>query len=294
MKPIIFSLFPPSKLFTKVAETNSALEIGDALLEEFPDKETYLKINSNVKDRTVIVMTSFNNVNNKILPLLFFSRTAKELGAKEVGLVAPYLAYMRQDKRFSEGECVSSRCFSALLSQYFDWLVTIDPHLHRYKNLAEIYTIPTVTLHAEDKINEWIVNNLKNPIIIGPDIESKQWAESIARKSNIPYVILEKTRHGGTEVEVSIPTLHKLKFDTVVLIDDIISTGNTMIETIKHLKKLKIKSIVCIGIHALFTKDAYETLKRNDVSVITCNTIDHETNAIDVSSLIVPTLHLIK
>ncbi|MBA2654451.1 MAG: ribose-phosphate diphosphokinase [Gammaproteobacteria bacterium] len=289
MNAIIFSLFSPSQLSDKVIE-NCNLEIGDAVLRDFPDGETFIKINSDVQNRDVIVMTSLNYPNNKILPLLFFSRTVKELGAKKIGLIAPYLAYMRQDKNFSTGECISSRYFADLLSQNFDWLLTIDPHLHRYKYLDEVYTTPTFTLHAKEKIVKWIQGNVKNPIIIGPDAESKQWVSSIADSANIPYLILQKIRRGDREVEVSIPQIHEFRFHTVVLIDDIISTGNTMIEAIKHLKKSEVKSVICIGIHALFAKNSYEALKQSGCSIITCNTIDHNTNAIDLSSLIVHVL----
>lgn len=289
MNPMIFSLFSPSSLFIKVTE-NSNLEIGDATLRYFPDGEALIKINSDIQNRHVIVMTSLSQPNKKTLPLIFFAKTVKELGAKKIGLIAPYLAYMRQDKRFSTGECISSRYFAGLLSQHFDWLMTVDPHLHRYQSLNEIYTIPTITLHAESKIIEWMRINIKNPIIIGPDAESKQWAVSIANKSNFPYLLFQKIRRGDREVEVSVPKIHKFRSHTAVLIDDIISTGSTMIETIKYLKKNEINMIICVGIHALFSNDAYQALKEAGAQVVTCDTIDHETNAIDLSSLIINAL----
>jgi ribose-phosphate pyrophosphokinase len=82
------------------------------------------------------------------LPLLFAADTARDLGARRIGLVAPYLAYMRQDIRFHAGEAVTSRTFAAILSRHLDWLVTVDPHLHRYHELSEIYRIPTQVVHA--------------------------------------------------------------------------------------------------------------------------------------------------
>jgi len=107
--------------------------------------------------------------NEKILPLIFAAETARELGARRVGLVAPYLCYMRQDRRFQTGEAVTSRPFATLISRACDWLVTIDPHLHRYKALSEIYTIPARALHAGAAIAGWIKNNIENPFLIGPD-----------------------------------------------------------------------------------------------------------------------------
>ena len=79
----------------------------------------------------------------------------KQLGARSVGLIAPYLAYMRQDKQFHDGECITSRHFSRWISERFDWLVTIDPHLHRYHSLDEIYSIPSCVIHATGVIAEY-------------------------------------------------------------------------------------------------------------------------------------------
>ena len=110
---------------------------------------------------------------------------------------------MRQDKQFNPGESVSSRYFAELISHYFDRLITVDPHLHRYQSLDEIYSIPSVVLHAIDPVSEWIKKNVNQPIIIGPDRESEQWAETIAKKINSPYIILDKIRKGDRLVEVS-------------------------------------------------------------------------------------------
>jgi ribose-phosphate pyrophosphokinase len=288
LKSIIFPAFPPSKLTDNVIKKNPDLEYGDADLHYFPDGEIYLKINSDLENKNVIVMTSLNNPNEKILPLLFFSRAIKKSGANKVGLIAPYLAYMRQDKQFNPGECITSHYFAEIISQHFDWLMTIDPHLHRYKSLQEIYTIPTITLHAKEKIFEWILNNIENPIIIGPDVESKQWAEN---KAGIPYLILQKIRRGARDVTISIPKINNYQSHTFILIDDIISTARTMIETVKHLKERSNNSIVCLGIHAVFAKNAYQELIKSGCDrIITCNTIDHTTNTIDLSTLIINAL----
>ncbi len=160
------------------------LVMGDLTLHLFPDDETYIKINSNVKDQKVILFASLDYPNQKLLPLVFTAQTIKELGAKEVGLLTPYLAYMRQDKQFNPGEGITSKYFAALLSEYFDYLVTVDPHLHRRKSLDEIYKIPTTVLHATTAIANWIKKHIKNPLIIGPDKESEQWVSDIAQKAN--------------------------------------------------------------------------------------------------------------
>ncbi len=142
-----------------------------------------------------------------MLSLLFAAATARELGAVQIGLVAPYLAYMRQDRRFVPGEAVTSREIAQLLSEAFDWLVTIDLHLHRYNSLNEIHRIPTCVVHAASLISEWIKANLTNALIIGPDSESEQWVSTVAKDAGAPYTVLEEVRRGDRDVEISIKSL---------------------------------------------------------------------------------------
>ncbi|MFO8605027.1 ribose-phosphate pyrophosphokinase [Legionella pneumophila serogroup 1] len=290
MKPLLFSLFDSSEIARQLQEILQ-VEAGKVTFHRFPDTEWYLKIDSEVNNRSIIVVDSLNQPDKKILPLLFFAKTAKELGAQKIGLIAPYLSHLRQDKRFHEGEGITSRYFADILSTSLDWLMTIDPHLHRYHSLDEIYSIPTFVLHATSMIATWIKHHVPKPILIGPDMESEQWVADIAEKGRFPYAILEKTRHGDKEVTISVPYIPELESSTLVLVDDIISTARTMVETVKHLQQAGSKSIVCIGVHALFAEDAYSLLSAmKGVQVITCNTIHHVTNAIDVSGLAVDVL----
>jgi ribose-phosphate pyrophosphokinase len=262
-------------------------ETADFILRDFPDGESYIKINTDIKNREIIIMASLDKPNSKILSLLLLAKTIKEQGAKSITLVSPYLPYMRQDKIFHAGEGLGSKYFAELISHYFDKIITIDPHLHRYKLLSEIYTIKNIVLHATHEIAEYI-KTLKNPVIIGPDGESEQWAKEIAEKVKAPYVIAQKKRHGDYEVEMEIPGLEKFKNHTPVLIDDIISTAQTMIVAAKYIKSLKLPPPICIGVHAVFAGNAYENLVSAGVeAIITCNTIQHVSNKIDSSTLLV-------
>ena len=194
---------------------------------------------------------------------------------------------MRQDKSFERGEGVTSKHFAKLISNYFDWIVTVDPHLHRYHSLSEIYTIPNEVVHAAPVVSDWIRSNINKPILIGPDSESEQWVSDVAERAGAPHIVLTKIRHGDRDVEVSVPDVEKWQDHTPVLVDDIISTGHTMIETIEHLKKVNMKAPICIGIHGIFSDNAYEELKKAGAeSIVTCNSIPHGSNQIDLSKLI--------
>jgi ribose-phosphate pyrophosphokinase len=142
--------------------------------------------------------------------------------------------------------------------------------------------------HAANHISAWIKNNIVSPILIGPDAESEQWVSEVAKNANAPYIILTKIRHGDRDVEVSIPHFEIYKSHIPVLVDDIISTGRTMIETIGHLKTAGMKPPICIGVHAVFAGNAFHEIKDSGAKeIITCNTIPHETNQIDISDLLI-------
>ena len=194
---------------------------------------------------------------------------------------------MRQDKVFEAGQGITSTYFARLISHYFDGIVTIDPHLHRWHDLDEIYDIPAKVLHATDNIADWIHKQIQNPLLIGPDAESMQWVKDIAQKINAPYLVLEKNRKGDSDVEVSIPRIDQYRDFIPCVCDDIISTGMTMLGTVKHLQLLNTPSPICIGVHALFnTETEQHIMLAGAEKIITCNTILHPTNQIDMTNII--------
>ena len=280
---ILFAL-PGNEEFTEKLAKHLNAEKGVSVIRQFPDGETYVQIQNDVKNKRVILVCTLHQPDTKLLPLYFLSNTAKDLGAESIYLVAPYLAYMRQDKRFTPGEGVTSTYFGKLVSSFADSLVTVDPHLHRKKSLNEIYNIPNKVIHSAKLISEWIKINIKDPVLIGPDSESKQWVSRVAKDAGASFLVLEKTRLGDKKVLISQPQVDPYKDQTPVLIDDIISTAGTMIETTAHLKKAGMNTPVCIGIHAVFAGNAYQDLLNAGVAdIITCNTILHKSNRIDIS-----------
>ena len=287
MKPIIFSM-PGNELISESIQIGLNGNVGNFTEHQFPDGETYIRILSDVKDQETIVVCTLNKPNAKILPLLFICKLLKDLNAKSVCLVVPYLAYMRQDKQFNSGEAITSEYFAKVISSFADSLITIDPHLHRRASMNEIYSIPCKVVHSAKLISDWIKRNIPNALLIGPDSESEQWVSEVAKDANAPYIVLQKIRRGDNEVEISVPQTEKYKDHTPVLVDDIISTARTMIETLKHLKHAKMKPAICIGVHAVFSNLAFdELIKAGAKEVVTCNTIFHSTNKIDVSEIII-------
>lgn len=258
-------------------------ERADVLVRQFPDGEVYVRIDSPVVDREVVLVGGLDQPGDKLLPLLFLAATARDLGAKRVGLVAPYLSFMRQDARFHPGEGVTATYFAALMSRTVDWLATVDPHLHRLASLDQIYRIPTKVARAAPAIAAWIRREVPRPVIVGPDAESEQWALAVARDCDAPCVVLEKTRRGDRDVSVTAPQLDAHRDRTPVLVDDIISTARTMIETVVAVRAAGAAAPVCVGIHGVFADGAHaDLLAAGAARIVTCNTIAHASNAIEV------------
>lgn len=283
MPPLLFELSAAPGLGDRLAALLGA-ETGAISHRHFPDGESYLRYDTHVTGRDVFLLCSLDHPDAKLAPLLFAAATAREQGAKSVGLIAPYLAYMRQDKEFHSGEAVTSRLFAKLLSDHVDWLVTIDPHLHRFRSLDEIYAVPAIAETATTAIAEWVRDNVEQPVIIGPDEESAQWVQRIAEVANARATVLRKGRSGDYSVNIDDEGLEYLGSGTPVLVDDIASSGRTLIEAVRLIKEHGCKPPVCAVVHAIFAGESYEQLLHAGVRVVvSTNSIAHESNAIDIS-----------
>jgi ribose-phosphate pyrophosphokinase len=254
----------------------------------FPDGESLVTIEPKLSGDDVIVLAGLRNPDTAALALRFAAETAREFGARSVGLVAPYLPYMRQDKRFHSGEAVSAPLFARFLAQSVDWLVTVDPHLHRNPSLDVLFTIPTRNVAAAPAMADWLQANVPNAILIGPDSESAQWVSDIAARARVPFQVLTKTRDGDRAVRVSLPDPDGARGRIPVIVDDIVSSGHTMLETLRHLAALGLASATCLVTHAVFADDAYDQLIAAGAQrVVSTDTIPHQaSNAIPMAPLL--------
>lgn len=282
--PLVFAL-PGQTSFAQSLCEHLGTDLAETTMRRFPDGETYVRLEQECEGRQALIVCSLAEPDLKVLPLFFLADTLRDLGATSVGLVAPYLAYMRQDARFEPGEGITSQYFARMVSRHFDWLVTVDPHLHRYDSLAELYTIETSVVHAAELTAAWIAAHVDRPLLIGPDVESEQWVAEVARHADVPSIVLEKVRRGDREVEISVPKVANWLEHTPVLFDDIISTGHTMIETLRHLRTTGMNPPVVAGVHGLFADNAYDALlDAGAARVVTANTVAHSSNAIDLTA----------
>ncbi|GAB3269556.1 ribose-phosphate diphosphokinase [Parahaliea aestuarii] len=256
----------------------------------FPDQELRLtlpiaEVASPVD--TLVVYRSLDRPNDKLIELLLIARHAREAGISRLLLVAPYLAYMRQDIAFHPGEVVSQRVIGAFLAGLFDAVITVDPHLHRTHSLIEAIPVDhAIALQGSPRLAELIGRRHASPLLIGPDAESRQWVEVAARRLGCAYGVCSKVRRGDRDVDITLPSM-PIAGQQVVLMDDIASSGRTLARACERLLQAGALSVDVAVTHALFADDALDILRAAGVGEIwSTDCISHATNAIDMAPVL--------
>jgi ribose-phosphate pyrophosphokinase len=256
----------------------------------FPDGELKLRLPASLPAK-VIVYRSLVHPNEKLIELLFVAQTARQLGASDLMLIAPYLAYMRQDIAFHEGEVVSQKIIGRFLAHVFDGLVTIDPHLHRVATLEEASPVKrAVTLSGAPLLGDYIAQKIPDAFLLGPDSESSQWIASAAKKHGFDHAACEKIRRGDKDVQVQLPAVD-LKDRRVVILDDVASSGRTLAKATRAAIEAGASSVDVAVTHALFADDALQVIREAGVRHIwSTDCIAHESNVVSIAAMLAEAL----
>jgi len=286
MKNLILAL-PGAGPLAEVLRLRLGCAAAQVEVHRFPDGEHLVRLRTIVDGHRVLLAASLEHPDGKTLPLLFAADAARELGARDVGLVAPYLPYMRQDRRFHPDEALTSRSYARILARSIDFLVTMQPHLHRWQGLQEIYPIRTHVVSATPVLAAWLAREAPHCVLVGPDAESAPWVADVAACIGAPWFVMEKERNGDREVAVRIPASCAPDGRTPVLLDDLASTGATLASAARALQARGWDKPVAVVVHALLSPEDLENVRRAGVSrLASCNTVAHRTNAIDVRDAI--------
>jgi ribose-phosphate pyrophosphokinase len=285
MSRLLLSL-PGNEHFAGKLAREPGLELGALHVRAFPDGERYVRVDADVKGREVDLVCTLTQPDQHLLPLAFAADALRDLGAASVNLVAPYLGYMRQDARFLPGEAITSRTFARLLSSTVDSLLTVDPHLHRFSSLSELYSIPTCALPAATEIGRWVKSEAPDALVIGPDAESEQWARRIADTAGTPFVVMSKTRTGDRQVRVEVPDLAAHSGRRPVIVDDIASSGRTLVAAALGIVRQGFDMPACVVVHALLAGDALDRVRPVVSRLVSTDTVEHETNGITVTPMV--------
>ena len=256
-------------------------------VHRFPDGENRITVPAALPE-TVILFQSLDHPNEKLVELLLAAGAARDNGAERVLLAAPYLCYMRQDIAFHAGEAVSQKIIGRLLADHFDAVITVDPHLHRIDRLDEAIPLAhAVALTAVAPMAEFLSKRFQAPLLVGPDSESRQWVESIAKVCNLDFTVGEKERLGDRNVRIQLSNEVSVADRDVVIVDDIASTGRTIIAAAEAILDDTPRSLSVLVTHALFAGDAEARIRRLGIDDIwSSDSIFHPTNAIALAPLL--------
>ena len=164
--------------------------------------------------------------------------------------------------------------------------MTVDPHLHRIAALEEVYTIPTRVLHAAPLLAEWIGANVRSPLVVGPDEESAQWVREVAEGAAAPFTVMRKERLGDRQVRIEAPDLTAYAGRTPVLVDDMASSGRTLVECAARLRDAGFDPRCCVVVHALAGPEVRAELARAGLTLISTESVPHPSNAIPIAPLL--------
>ncbi len=258
-------------------------------VHRFPDGESKVTLPDSLPARLVICR-SFDRPNNKLVELLLTARTARELGASHLTLVAPYLCYMRQDIAFNPGEAVSQGIIGEFLASLLDAAITVDPHLHRIERIAQAVPLQqSVAVSAAPLIADFLTQQ-HDPVLLGPDRESLQWVSTIATLCGFEHCVCSKERLGDRQVRIQLPDFD-FRGRNVVLIDDVVSSGETLASATRSCLAAGAERVDAMVTHALFSAGAEERILQSGIMKIwSTDSITHASNSISLAPLLAHSL----
>lgn len=251
---------------------------------KFPDGERYIRIGGDVGESTVVVQSTGYPQDQNLIELFLILKTLKSMDVDNIKVVIPYFGYGRQEKRFKSGEAVSAAVIAELIeaagaSEIF------SINLHE-DGICNLFNIPSHNLSAMPLVADYIQEKLEDPLIVAPDKGALPFAEEIAGKLGCPCDHLEKRRISPEKVETKTKNLD-VKDREAVIIDDIISTGGTIVNASNILRQHGASKVVVSCIHPVLVEDALLKIFAAGVDdVIATDTLNSEVSAISVAPLV--------
>ncbi|MDF1584647.1 MAG: ribose-phosphate diphosphokinase [Methyloprofundus sp.] len=283
---MLMLVFPDYQPQAERLAARLAMPTAKVYVHHFPDGESLVRLPPSLPEH-VFICRSLNQPNDKLIELLFCARTARQLGAKRLTLIAPYLSYMRQDIANQPGEAVSQQIMGQMLAELFDDVITVDPHLHRITSLNQAIPINNaISLTAADEIARFLKQKRDYAVLLGPDSESEQWVLAIAKKIGFDFAVATKIRRGDKQVEMCLPDFD-FSNQPVVIIDDMASTGRTLSKATELLLAAGALQIDAVITHPLFCGDAQAHILQAGVKNIwSTDSISHPTACIYLDKLL--------
>jgi ribose-phosphate pyrophosphokinase len=259
-------------------------------LHTFPDGEIMPTVPAPA--RTVVVHEPLDRPNEKLIRLLLAADAWRRSGVQRLVLVAPYLCYLRQDTVFAPGQPLSRDVLGGLLGPRFDRIVTVDAHLHRTADISGVFGGTRVdNLSAAPALAKAIGRIAPAPLLLGPDRESAPWVRALAAVLGGDSLVLRKTQIGDGKVEFEFGDLTLVEDRRVVIVDDVCSSGGTILGLAARLRKAGAAGIEFAVVHALFDEATRRRMAEAGVTrVISTDSVPHSTNAAPLAELLAAAL----
>lgn len=261
-------------------------------IHRFPDGE--IKVTAAAATSCVIVYAPLDHPNDKLLAALFASEALRRQGARRLVLVAPYMCYMRQDAAFHPGEAISQKVIGKLLAAAYDRIITVDAHLHRVRCIEDAFPgAEAADMSAVPAIADALAATAGDPqtIIVGPDEESEVWVRDLAGRLGLPHAVARKIRYGDRHVEIAFSEPQRFARKNVVLLDDMISSGGTIVAGAHTLKSAGAANIDVVVTHALFDEATASAFTAAGIrSVRSTDGVPHASNAISLAAILADAL----
>lgn len=259
-------------------------------VHRFPDGE--LRVTVGPAAPTVILYAPLDAPNDKLIALLFAAEALRRGGARRLVLVAPYLCYMRQDAAFNPGEAISQKVIGPLLARSFDRIVTVDAHLHRTHDIGAVFPgSEAEDLSAMPAIAAALSGVDKTTVVAGPDEESLPWVSDLAGRLGLGHAVARKTRAGDRSVSIAFADPAVFKGRPALLVDDIVSSGGTLVACAQALRAAGATKIDAVITHALFPPALMQDFARAGIgSVRSTSSVPHPSNAIALDDVLAAAL----
>lgn len=255
-----------------------------ANLRTFPDGEGKITLSSEPKNGTiVIVQSTAPPVDSNLIQMLSLAHKAQEYADRIIAVI-PYMGYARQDREFLPGEIITIKAIAKMLkSSKVSDVLTVD--IHSKISLKQFKSYGRDVSATQDLVRHIKKLVLRNPLIVSPDMGGRHRAEQFANQYNAEFVVLQKKRNRTTgKVKILSENLDIVKDRDLILVDDMISTGGSIVKAAKFLKRQKCGRIIVACTHALLVNDAHKKIRNAGVSkIISTNTVPGTTSIVDIS-----------
>jgi ribose-phosphate pyrophosphokinase len=266
-------------LAERVSRELGNVPFGIPFVKRFPDGELYLRVGGRLEEEDVVLVQS-TRTDQDLLELSLLEDAIREAGARRLFVVIPYFGYARQDRPFFPGEPVSARVLAHLAENLADAVVTVDIHSPHtlsafQKPVFEASGVPAIARLLRERSVD---------LLVSPDKGGVERVKRMAQLLNLPWFSLDKKRIDSERVELSLPAEKpEIEGRNVVILDDVISTGGTIVEAARLLARQRAGSIAAACVHGLFLRDAFERIKAVSNALYSTDTLDNPAEKVSVA-----------